>query len=69
MKANQICNVERRMFEMENVNDCWQADTSVGPYILIDNIKYKTYIIMFIDDKSRLIMGYDIFLNDTAINM
>lgn len=69
LKAGQICNVERRMFEMENVNDCWQADTSSGPYIVIDGIKYKTYIIMFIDDKSRLIMGYDIFLNDTAINM
>lgn len=69
LKAGQICNVERRMFEMENVNDCWQADTSVGPYIILDGVKYKTYIIMFIDDKSRLIMGYDIFLNDTAINM
>ena len=69
LKANQVCNVERRMFEMENIIDCWQADTSVGPYIIIDGIKYKTYIIMFIDDKSRLIMGYDIFLNDTAINM
>ena len=69
LKANQVCNVERRMFEMENINDCWQADTSVGPYIIIDGTKYKTYIIMFIDDKSRLIMGYDIFLNDTAINM
>ena len=69
LKAGQVCNIDRRMFEMEHVNDCWQADTSVGPYIKIDGIKYKTYIIMFIDDKSRLIMGYDIFLNDTAINM
>lgn len=69
LKASQVCNIERRMFEMEHVNDCWQADTSVGPYIKIDGIKYKTYIIMFIDDKSRLIMGYDIFLNDNAINM
>lgn len=69
LKANQVCNIERRMFEMEHVNDCWQADTSVGPYIKIDGIKYRTYIIMFIDDKSRLIMGYDIFFNDTAINM
>lgn len=69
LKASQVCNVERRMFEMENVNDCWQADTSSGPYIIIDNTKYKTYIIMFIDDKSRMIMGYDIFLNDNAINM
>ena len=69
LKAGQVCNIERRMFEMENVNDCWQADTSAGPYIIINGVKYKTYIIMFIDDKSRLIMGYDIFLNDNAINM
>lgn len=69
LKAGQICNTERRMFEMEHVNDCWQADTSVGPYLKIDNIKYKTYIIMFVDDKSRLIMGYDVFFNDNAINM
>lgn len=69
LKANQVCNIERRMFEMEHVNDCWQADTSVGPYLKIDGVKYKTYIIMFIDDKSRLIMGYDVFFNDNAINM
>lgn len=69
LKSSQVCNVERKMFEMENVNDCWQADTSVGPYIKINNVKYKTYIIMFIDDKSRMIMGFDIFLNDNAINM
>ncbi len=69
LKANQICNIERRMFEMDNVNDCWQADTSVGPYITIDNQKYRTNLIMFIDDKSRMIMGYDFFLNDNAINM
>lgn len=69
LKAGQICTIERRMFEMEYVNLCWQADTSVGPYIKINDKKYKTYIIMFIDDKSRLIMGFDIFFNDNAINM
>ena len=69
LKAQEVCNVERRMFEMEHVNDCWQADTSYGPYILINNKKYRTYIIMFIDDKSRMIMGFDVFLEETAINM
>ena len=54
---------------MKYSNDCWQGDSSVGPYIKINNIKYKTYIIMLVDDKSRMIMGYDIFFNDTAINM
>ena len=46
LKASEICNVERRMFEMEHANDCWQADTSVGPYLLLDKKKYCTYIII-----------------------
>ena len=69
LKAKQIVNIDRRMFEMENINDCWQSDTSFGPYIIIDKLKYRTKLIMFIDDKSRMIMGYEIFLNDNAINM
>ncbi len=69
LKAKQVVNVERRMFEMEHVNDCWQSDTSYGPYLTIDNKKYRTKLIMFIDDKSRLITGFDFFLNDNAINM
>lgn len=69
LKAGQVNNVERRMFEMERVNDCWQSDTSDGPYITINNQKYRTKLIMFIDDKSRMIMGYEFFLNDNAINM
>lgn len=69
LKASQIVNIDRRMFEMEHVNDCWQSDTSFGPYITIDKVKYRTKLIMFIDDKSRMIMGYEFFLNDNAINM
>lgn len=69
LKASQVMTIERRMFECENVNDCWQSDTSDGPYITIDKEKYRTKLIMFIDDKSRLIMRFDFFLNDTAINM
>lgn len=69
LKASQVMTIERRMFECENINECWQSDTSDGPYIMIDNKKYRTKLIMFIDDKSRLIMGFDFFLNDTAINM
>lgn len=69
LKASGVMTVERRMFECENVNDCWQSDTSDGPYITIDNQKYRTKLIMFIDDKSRMIMGFDFFLTDTAINM
>lgn len=69
LKALSNNNIERRMFEMPNVNSCWQSDTSDGPYLTIDDKKYRTKLIMFIDDKSRMIMGYEFFLNDNAINM
>lgn len=69
LKANQTTNIERRMFEMEHVNDCWQSDTSDGPYIEENGEKRRAKLIMFIDDKSRMITGYDFFYNDNAINM
>ena len=69
LKSSQVVNVERRMFEMAHVNDCWQSDTSFGPYITIGGKKYQTKLIMFIDDKSRMITGFDFFLNDNAVNM
>ena len=60
--------VERRAFEMEFANDCWQGDTSHGPIITIDGKKVQTYLIQLIDDASRLIVGYKFFLRDNAIN-
>lgn len=69
LKSSQVSNIERRMFEMECVNDCWQSDTSDGPYITVDGIKKRAKLIMFIDDKSRMITGFDFFFNDNAINM
>lgn len=69
LKSSQVSNIERRMFEMECVNDCWQSDTSDGPYITVDGTKKRAKLIMFIDDKSRMITGFDFFFNDNAINM
>lgn len=60
---------ERRSFEFKHSNDLWQTDTTHGPYIVIKGIKYKTYIIAFIDDHSRLIVGARAFFHDSAINM
>ncbi len=60
---------ERRTFEFKNSNDLWQTDTTHGPYIVIKGVKYKTYIIAFIDDHSRLIVGAKAFFHDNAINM
>lgn len=60
---------ERKSFEFEHPNDLWQTDTTHGPYIVIKGVKYKTYIIAFIDDHSRLIVGAKAFFHDNAINM
>ena len=60
---------ERRAFRFEHPNDSWQTDTTQGPYIIIKGVKYKTYIIAFIDDHSRLIVGAKAFFKDNAINM
>lgn len=69
LKRNQLEPVERRAYEMEFSNDCWQADTSHGPKILIDSKKVQTYLISIIDDASRLIVHAQFFLRDNAVNM
>lgn len=61
--------VERKAFEMEYSNDCWQCDTSHGPVIKINNKKMQTYLIQIIDDASRLIVGCQFFLNDNSLNL
>ena len=40
------------------------GDTSHGPIIKIDGKKVQTYLVQLIDDASRLIVGYQFFLND-----
>lgn len=62
-------NHDRRTYVFEHVNDSWQTDTTHGPYIVIKGVKYKTYIVVFIDDHSRLVVGARAFFHDTAINM
>ena len=60
--------VDRRAFEMEFANQMWDADTSHGPYLTINNNKIKTYLIALIDDASRLITNAKFYFEDNAIN-
>lgn len=60
--------VDRRAFEMEFANDMWDADTSHGPFLTINNKKIKTYLIALIDDASRLITNAKFYYEDNAIN-
>ena len=69
LKATEIVRKEKRKYEQEYPNDCWQADTSSGPYIVIEGKKYKTYLISIIDDTSRLIVGHGFYFQDNGINM
>lgn len=65
---SDVTNVDRRAFEMEFANDMWDADTSHGPYLTINNKKVKTYLIAIIDDASRLITNAKFYFDDNAIN-
>jgi len=56
-------------FEFEHANDCWQADTTVGPTILVEGKKRQTYLIALIDDASRVLVHGEFFFEDNAINM
>lgn len=60
--------IDRKAFEMEFANDMWDADTSHGPYLTINNKKVKTYLIAIIDDASRLITNAKFYFEDNAIN-
>ncbi len=61
LKRNQIAPVDRRAFEMEFANDCWQSDTTHGSVIKVNGLKRQTYLIVFIDDASRLILHGEFF--------
>jgi len=69
LKSKQIAPIDRRAFEMEFANDCWQSDTTHGPVIKVKGQKKQAYLITFLDDASRLILHGEFFFNDNAVNM
>nr|WP_282570519.1 DDE-type integrase/transposase/recombinase [Butyrivibrio fibrisolvens] len=59
---------DRKAFEASDFGCLWQADTCYLPYISEDGKERRTYLIMIIDDHSRMIVGGEIFYNDNAYN-
>jgi transposase InsO family protein len=60
---------DRKAFEEEFFGDMWQADTCFFPYIPNESGKRcRTYLILILDDHSRLIVGARLFFEDTAYN-
>lgn len=59
---------DRRAYEMPEFGCMWQADTCYLPYIVENGRSRRTYLVMLIDDHSRLIVGGEIFYSDSAYN-
>ncbi len=69
LKSARNVNVkDRKAFEEEFAGGMYQGDTCYGPYITENGQRRRTYLIMLIDDKSRLIVGSRFFYNDNAYN-
>ncbi len=59
---------DRRAFEEEFSTGMYQADTLYGPYIKEGTVSKRTYCIMILDDRSRLIVGGRFFYQDNSAN-
>ncbi|MGI6036171.1 MAG: DDE-type integrase/transposase/recombinase [Limnochordia bacterium] len=61
--------IERRRFECRFANDCWQSDVCIGPYLLLDGKKKKTYLVAILDDASRLIVHSEFFFEESYLTL
>ena len=59
---------DRKTFEEDSFGKMWQTDTCYFPYITEDGKSHRVYAICIIDDHSRLIVGAQLFYNDSAAN-
>ncbi|MCK9267768.1 MAG: DDE-type integrase/transposase/recombinase [Alkaliphilus sp.] len=69
ISAHKLEPIDRRAFEFEFPNECWQSDISTGPYLNIDSKKCKTHIIAILDDSSRLIIHAEAFFSDNFLSL
>lgn len=62
---------EQRRFSHRFPNDCWQSDVMHGIYLKDgpDTRARKTYLIAFLDDASRLIVGAQFFFSEATVNI
>jgi transposase InsO family protein len=62
---------EQKRFVHQYPNQCWQGDVMHGPYLKEsgNGKARKTYLIAFIDDASRLIVGAQFFFAETTANI
>ena len=59
---------DRKAFEEDSFGKMWQTDTCHFPHITENGVSRRVYAICIIDDHSRLIVGGELFYNDSAAN-
>lgn len=59
---------DRKAFEAEYFGALWQADTCYLPYIRENGRNRRTYLMMIVDDHTRMIVGGRLFYQDNAAN-
>ena len=59
---------DRKAFEEEFCTGMYQADTLYGPFLTENGTTRRTYCIMILDDKSRMIVGGKFFYQDNSVN-
>ena len=59
---------DRKAFEEAYFGGMYQADTCYLPYLEENGTKHRTYLIMILDDHSRMIVGGRIFYQENAYN-
>lgn len=59
---------DRKAFEEAYFGGMYQADTCYLPYLEEHGKKHRTYLIMILDDYSRMIVGGRIFYQENAYN-
>lgn len=59
---------DRKAYEEDEFGKIWQADTCYLPHITEDGQTRRVYVIMIIDDHSRMLVGGELFYNDNACN-
>lgn len=61
---------DMRRYERPHINEVWCGDSSAGPYLKTpDGKRRRVYVIALIDDASRMVVGINVFFNDTFVNL
>ena len=60
--------IDRKAFEEDAFGKMWQTDTCYFPHIIENGKSHRVYAVCIIDDHSRLIVGGELFYNDSAAN-